>query len=229
MKVLSNRTKIAAAINFSQYPVIRIDLSKTDLYGVVGAPVRIDNGTFTTGEPYFVRGYLRTFKDENVLTFDAGGVALKANLSYSDYERMLEYTNAPIVKPDQDILVCMVDSERRLVYDPVVLRTGPRSIWSGARFRLRRRWSAMPKYPKGHKDVVFFAPKSKRGSRPIAGSTTATNDFLVLVHETYPEATISRLKELLTDRSKFILNPEAVAVLDAYITRGYGDFVPEWR
>ena len=66
MKVLSNRTKIAAAINFSQYPVIRIDLSKTDLYGVVGAPVRIDNGTFTTGEPYFVRGYLRTFKDENV-------------------------------------------------------------------------------------------------------------------------------------------------------------------
>lgn len=33
---------------------------------------------------------------------------------------MLEYTNAPIVKPDQDILVCMVDSERRLVYDPVV-------------------------------------------------------------------------------------------------------------
>lgn len=72
MKVLSDRTKIAAAINFNQYPVIRIDLSKTDLYGVVGAPVRIDNGTFTTGEPYFVRGYLRTFKDENVLTFDAG-------------------------------------------------------------------------------------------------------------------------------------------------------------
>ena len=73
----------------------------------------------------------------------------------------------------------------------------------------------MPKYPKGHKDV--------------AGSTTATNDFLVLVHETYPGATISQLKELLTDRSKFILNPEAVAVLDAYITRGYGDYVPEWR
>lgn len=39
---------------------------------------------------------------------------------------MLEYTNAPIVKPDQDILVCMVDSERRLAYDPVVLRTGKR-------------------------------------------------------------------------------------------------------
>ena len=126
MKVLSDRTKIAAAINFNQYPVIRIDLSKTDLYGVVGAPVRIDNGTFATGEPYFVRGYLRTFKDENVLTFNAGGVALKANLSYSDYEQMLEYTNAPIVKSDQDILVCMVDSGRRLVYDPVVLRTGKR-------------------------------------------------------------------------------------------------------
>ena len=52
----------------------------------------------------------------------------------------------------------------------------------------------MPKYPKGHKDVQFYAPKSKIGSRPIAGSTTATNDFLVLVHETHPEATISQLK-----------------------------------
>lgn len=126
MKILSNKTEIAAAINFNQYPVIRIDLSNTDLYGVVGSPVRIDNGTFATSEPYFVRCYLRTFNDENVLTFNAGGVALKANLSYSDYEQMLEYANAPIVKPDQDILVCMVDSGLRLVYDPVVLRTGKR-------------------------------------------------------------------------------------------------------
>lgn len=126
MKIISGKTEIAAAINFGRYPVIRIDLSKTDLYGVVGAPVRIDNGTFATGEPYFVRGYLRTFKDENVLTFNAGGVALKANLSYSDYERMLEYTNAPIIKPDQDIMVCMVDSKRRFVCAPVVLRTGKR-------------------------------------------------------------------------------------------------------
>ena len=126
MKVLTNKTEIAAAINFSQYPVIRIDLSQTDLYGVVGAPVRIDNGTFSTGEPYFVRCYLRTFKDENALVFNAGGVALKANLSYGDYERMLEYTNAPIVKPDQDILVCMVDSKHHLIFNPVVLRTGKR-------------------------------------------------------------------------------------------------------
>ena len=87
----------------------------------------------------------------------------------------------------------------------------------------------MPKHPKNYKDVLLYAPKAKINSRPIAGSTVATNDFLVLVHETYPEATISQLKELLTDRSKYILDPEAVAVLDAYITRGYGDYVPEWR
>lgn len=78
-------------------------------------------------------------------------------------------------------------------------------------------------------DAWFYAPRRKRGSRPIAGCTIASEGLLVLVHETYPEATISQLKELLTDRSKFILNPEAVAVLDAYITRGYGDCVPEWR
>lgn len=126
MKILSNKTEIAAAINFGQYPVIRIDMSQTDSYGVIGAPVRIDNGTFSTGEPYFVRCHLRIFKDENNLVFNAGGVALKAAISYKDYERMLKYANAPIIKPDQDIMVCMVDSKRRLVCAPVILRTGKR-------------------------------------------------------------------------------------------------------
>ena len=59
MKIISGKTEIAAAINFGRYPVIRIDMSQTDDYGVIGAPVRIDNGTFSTGEPYFVRCHLR--------------------------------------------------------------------------------------------------------------------------------------------------------------------------
>lgn len=54
MKFLETRTEIAKAINFKQYPTIRIDVSKTDDYGIVGTHVLIDNGTFRTGEPYFV-------------------------------------------------------------------------------------------------------------------------------------------------------------------------------
>ena len=59
MKFLETRTEIAKAINFKQYPTIRIDVSETDDYGIVGTHVLIDNGTFRTGEPYYVRATLQ--------------------------------------------------------------------------------------------------------------------------------------------------------------------------
>lgn len=84
----------------------------------------------------------------------------------------------------------------------------------------------MPKYPKNYKDVEYYVPGRKRR---IAGSTKATSDFLVLVHLDRPSLTISQLREVITDKTQFILNPEAVAVLDAHIKAGYGNHVPNWR
>lgn len=86
----------------------------------------------------------------------------------------------------------------------------------------------MPKYPKNHKDVEFYAHNPKR-KRRIAGSTKATNDFLVMVHNDYPNYTIGQLKKLITDETKYILFPEAVEVLDAYIKIGEKDLIPKWR
>ncbi len=84
----------------------------------------------------------------------------------------------------------------------------------------------MPKYPRTIKDVEYRVPG--RG-RPVAGSTKATSDFLALIHEANPTATIMEIREIITDRSKWILNPEAVAVCDAHIKAGHGGFVPDWR
>ena len=75
----------------------------------------------------------------------------------------------------------------------------------------------MPRYPKNHKDVEYYAPGRKRR---IAGSTKATSDFLALVHADHPTATVSQLRALLADRSRYIFEPDAVAVLDAYIAKG---------
>lgn len=124
MKFLETRTEIAKAINFKQYPTIRIDVSETDDYGIVGTHVLIDNGTFRTGEPYYVRATIRAFRDEGCLAFKSYGSCLHADFTYSDMEEMLDYANVPVVKPDQEILVCLVDSVKRLVYKPVVLKTG---------------------------------------------------------------------------------------------------------
>ena len=111
MKFLETRTEIAKAINFKQYPTIRIDVSKTDDYGIVGTHVLIDNGAF---------------RDEGYLKFKSYGSCLHADFTYFDMEKILDYANVPVVKPDQEILVCLVDSVKRLVYKPVVLKTGAR-------------------------------------------------------------------------------------------------------
>lgn len=74
----------------------------------------------------------------------------------------------------------------------------------------------------------FFSQDRKR-KRPIAKATTATNDFLVYVHELHPDYTVNQLRQLITNKAAFILNPEAVAVLDAYIKIGEGDTIPRWR
>ena len=84
----------------------------------------------------------------------------------------------------------------------------------------------MAKRPKTCMDVVYHVPKRKR---PVTGSARATSDFLALVHIDNPTLTIQQLKELITDRTRFLFAPEAVAVLDAHIAAGYGNYIPEWR
>lgn len=84
----------------------------------------------------------------------------------------------------------------------------------------------MPRYPKNFKDVEFFVPGRKKR---VAGSTKATSDFLVMVHEMYPALTIRQLRAIITDRTKFNYQPEAVEILDAHIKAGFGDYVPYWK
>lgn len=84
----------------------------------------------------------------------------------------------------------------------------------------------MPRYPKNHKDVEYFVPGRKRR---VAGSTVATSDFLAVVHEEHPTATIAQLYELITDRTRYVGDCEAEEVLRAHIAAGYGDHIPNWR
>lgn len=124
MTILTKRCDIAAAINFKKYPTVAIDVANVDDYGIVGAKVCIDNGKFRDGTPYYVDATLRAFKDTNKLVFQAYGVGLSDSFNYYDMVNMLSYANAPIIKPNQDILVCLYDSVKRLAFYPVILRTG---------------------------------------------------------------------------------------------------------
>lgn len=89
----------------------------------------------------------------------------------------------------------------------------------------------MPKYPKSFKDVDFYPHIVKPGKKRkrLIGTTKATSDFLVIVHEQYPDMTIEQLRDLLLDKTKFVYEPEAIAVLDAYIKAGEKDIVPNFQ
>lgn len=126
MKKLTERTEIAKAINFNQYPVIKIDLADKDEYGIKGVKVRIDNGTFKSGEPYFIRATIRAYNDEKVLTTSAGGSSLTKDIGYHDYMEMTEYATAPIIKTNQEILIFLYNSETREIYQPTIIKTGER-------------------------------------------------------------------------------------------------------
>lgn len=84
----------------------------------------------------------------------------------------------------------------------------------------------MPRYPKNHKDVEYYVPGRKRR---ISGSTVATSRFLTIVHEDHPDATISQLRAIIGDKTKYIPCPESLAVLDDHIQAGYGEHIPNWR
>lgn len=84
----------------------------------------------------------------------------------------------------------------------------------------------MPKRRRYGPGVHYYVPDRKR---PVVESTAATGHFLTIVHEDNPTATISQLREIITDKTRFITDPEAVAVLDAHIKAGYGDHIPNWR
>lgn len=77
-------------------------------------------------------------------------------------------------------------------------------------------------------DISFFAHDPNR-KKPITWSTQATNDFLVLIHNAYPGLSIGQLRDMLMDKTQFIYNPEAIAVLDAYIRVGEKEEIPNWK
>lgn len=124
--MLFGRTEIAKAINGHKMPVIAIDLADADEYGLKSQKVLIDNGTYSDGFPYYIRSELRAYSDERKFKFSQGVVGLSASFTYYDMKEMLEYRNAPIVKPDEDVIIAIINSKDNTAFSPVVLHTASR-------------------------------------------------------------------------------------------------------
>lgn len=123
MKLLTERKELAQAINFGRYPVLYIDLADTDDYGLKGCRVRIDAGTFRTGDPYIIDATLRVYNDEKKLTTFSSGSCLHADFTYHDYKEMVDNAVAPLIHPDEDVVVAVYDSKDRRCFAAMLVHT----------------------------------------------------------------------------------------------------------
>lgn len=123
MKIINTRQELAMAMNFGKHPVLTIDLADADEYGLKGCKVRIDAGTFRDGEPYIINATLRVYRDACKLTTSSAGTCLHADFSFTDYFEMAEYAAAPIIKPDQEVVVAIYDSKNKTAFAAVKVRT----------------------------------------------------------------------------------------------------------
>lgn len=126
MRKLTERTEIAKAINGHTMPVITLDLADATEYGIRSQKVLIDNGKFRDGFPYYIKSEVVAYADEKHFSFSQGCTCLSASFGYSDMEEMLEYRNAPIVKADEDVIIAVIDSKKKLAYNPMILHTSKR-------------------------------------------------------------------------------------------------------
>ena len=125
MKLITERKELAKAINFGRYPVLKIDLADTDDYGLKGCRVRIDAGTFRSGDPHIIKARLRVYRDENKLTTSSSGACLHDSFTYHDDYEMAENAYAPLIRPDQDVVVAVYDSATKSCYAAALVHTGP--------------------------------------------------------------------------------------------------------
>lgn len=126
MKLLKDRHELALAMNFGKYPVLRIDLAEADDYGLVGSKVRIAAGTFRDGNPHIVKAQLRVYRDEKKLTTFHGCIGLSADFTYYDYVEMAENAMAPLIHPDEDVVIAVYDSRDKTPYAAILAHTGTR-------------------------------------------------------------------------------------------------------
>lgn len=78
--------------------------------------------------------------------------------------------------------------------------------------------------PKG--DVQYCAGKRKR---PIAYSTEATLDYLILVQSILPDSTVYERIDFIQNKRNIVFDKEAYEVLLAYVTYGFGNTKPIFR
>lgn len=126
MKILTERTEIAKAMNFGKYPVLSIDLVNKIVLGgkVVGyRGCKVNVPWEYQGKKYKCACQLDYWLDSDELSITSGGCCLHSSFGYSDIVEMVENANLPTLDKKQEFVLVIYNSEKRISYNPMILET----------------------------------------------------------------------------------------------------------
>ena len=117
MKEIIKREEIAKALNFGEYPVLKIDLDQKAFMDVLykGSKARVDFGKFNDGSRYLAQGYVLYNKKDERIEIAAESVILTKDVSYEDWMEDIEYASSPILDDNQEVLIVMYSEKNRSV------------------------------------------------------------------------------------------------------------------
>lgn len=115
MKEILKREEFGEEVNFGKHPVLTIDMSKDGFMDTIftGCKVRIDNGSFRTGERYLAKGEFIYNVKEDKYEVANYGICISARFAYEDAIEQIEYAQAPIVKDGDEVIIVKHNSETK--------------------------------------------------------------------------------------------------------------------
>lgn len=115
MKEITKREEFGKEVNFGKHQVITIDLNQKAFMDTIyhGDKVRVDFGTFKTGERYLAGGEVLYNIKENKFEVASYGVCISKYFTYEDAMEQIEYAKAPIINDGDEVVIVIHNSETR--------------------------------------------------------------------------------------------------------------------
>jgi hypothetical protein len=118
MTIIKDRYEFGNEVNFGKNPVVYIDATNKDEYGVKGAFVRVDMGEFKSGKKWLEDSKIRFYmeRDGRAYTVISPRVAcLSATFGYSDVIECAKYATTPIIKTGDEVVFIIDNPNRKQV------------------------------------------------------------------------------------------------------------------
>ena len=112
MKEITSRKEFGERVNFGKHQVITIDMNQEAYLGALykGDKVRVDFGSFKSGERYLEGGEVLYNVKEETIKVANYGTCISSRFSYEDAMEDIEYAKAPIINDGDEVIIAIHNS-----------------------------------------------------------------------------------------------------------------------